>query len=82
MYSGSFLGLNAQRVMDFFHMISGGAVSFARGLNDTPKIAALVAGGQFSSRQNRIGSVAVFMAIGGAIHSRGIARRMVSILLR
>ena len=76
MYSGNFLGLNAQRVMEFFHMISGGAVSFARGLNDTPKIAALLLAVSFLPDKIGLLLVAIFMAVGGTIHSRGIARRM------
>jgi PiT family inorganic phosphate transporter len=39
--SGSFLGVNAQKLTDAGHFVSAGAVSFARGLNDTPKIVAL-----------------------------------------
>jgi len=75
-YAGSFLGINAQRVMDFFHLISGGAVSFARGLNDTPKITALLIAVTFLSPRAGLLVVALFMAIGGTIHSRKIARTM------
>src|SRR5204862_6552974 len=41
-YAGKFLGVGAQRVMDASHFLSAGIVSFARGLNDTPKIAAML----------------------------------------
>lgn len=41
-YAGSFLGVNCQRMMDAAHFLSAGVVSFARGLNDTPKMAALL----------------------------------------
>src|SRR5439155_7396324 len=41
-YTGSFIGVNAGKLVDSFHFLSAGAVSFARGLNDTPKIAALL----------------------------------------
>src|SRR5437762_1225539 len=40
-YAGTFWGINCQRVMDAGHFLSAGVVGFARGLNDTPKIAAL-----------------------------------------
>ena len=38
-YSGEVMGLSARRILDSAHYLSAGAVSFARGLNDTPKIA-------------------------------------------
>src|SRR5260370_19985836 len=37
-YTGTVLGVNAGRLLDVLHFCSAGAVSFARGLNDTPKI--------------------------------------------
>ena len=36
-YAGRFLGLESQKLMDGLHFFSAGVVSFARGLNDTPK---------------------------------------------
>src|SRR2546430_4934342 len=36
-YGGNFLGLTSQQVVDAAHFLSAGTVSFARGLNDTPK---------------------------------------------
>src|SRR3989442_718817 len=41
-YTGGFLGVNAGKLVDGFHFLSAGAASFARGLNDTPRIAALL----------------------------------------
>lgn len=41
-YAGKFVGISAQKLLDFLHFISAGVVSFARGLNDTPKIVALI----------------------------------------
>lgn len=38
-YAGTIAGVSAQRTLDISHFISAGAVSFARGLNDTPKMA-------------------------------------------
>src|SRR5947207_2103366 len=35
-YTGAFLGVSAGRLVDAMHFLSAGAVSFARGLNDTP----------------------------------------------
>jgi len=41
-YNGNFLGMNCQKLLDYFHFCSAGFVSFARGLNDTSKIVALL----------------------------------------
>jgi inorganic phosphate transporter, PiT family len=41
-YQGRIAGLEAGRVLDALHYLSGGTVGFARGLNDTPKIVALM----------------------------------------
>ena len=40
-FTGTFLGMNVQKLIDYGHYFCAGAVSFARGLNDTPKIVAL-----------------------------------------
>lgn len=58
------------------HIVSGASVCFARGLNDAPKIAALLlfvksVGGSLS-----ITGVALAMALGGWLHSRRIAETM------
>ncbi|MGK0217854.1 MAG: PiT family inorganic phosphate transporter, partial [Planctomycetota bacterium] len=37
-YNGRVLGLSAGPTLDTLHFLSGGALGFARGLNDTPKI--------------------------------------------
>jgi inorganic phosphate transporter, PiT family len=41
-YNGVVLGSTAQKLIDSMHYVSGAAVSFARGLNDTPKIVGLL----------------------------------------
>lgn len=41
-YAGTVAGVRAQRLLDGAHLLTAGAVSFARGVNDTPKIAALL----------------------------------------
>ncbi len=45
-YRGRFLGIGARPVLDAAHYLSAGVVCFARGLNDTPKIAALLLAGR------------------------------------
>jgi PiT family inorganic phosphate transporter len=59
--------------LDGAHVLSALAVSFARGLNDTPKIAALlVAAGGLGARPATV-TVIVAMAIGGLIAARRVA---------
>ncbi|MBV1923982.1 MAG: inorganic phosphate transporter, partial [Flavobacteriaceae bacterium] len=41
-YEGKLLGVSAQQILDTLHFLSAGVVSFARGLNDTPKIVGLL----------------------------------------
>src|SRR3989338_117976 len=73
-YEGKFLGVNAQTILDPLHFLSAGAVSFARGLNDTPKIVALlVAAGAIGLRWNMF-LVASVMAIGGILGARKVAK--------
>ena len=75
-YAGSFLGINSQKVMDAAHFLSAGVVSFARGLNDTPKIAALLV--VIKALDIRWGLVAVagFIAAGGLLNARKVAETM------
>jgi len=70
------LGLNRRKLTDGVHFLSAGAVCFARGLNDTPKIAALLLlvpalGASFS-----IGLVAVIMILGGLFSAKRVAETM------
>jgi PiT family inorganic phosphate transporter len=71
--TGSMLGVNGQKILDLGHFVSAGAVSFARGLNDTPKLVALGLGVSVLNFAWSIALVASFMAIGGWIHSKKIA---------
>lgn len=68
--------LEARRVLDTLHFLSAGAVSFARGLNDTPKIAALLLVVAPLSASLNIGSVALAMAAGGLLSARRVADTM------
>ena len=75
-YSGQVVGIRADKLVDFLHFLSGGLVSFARGLNDTPKIAALLLLGSTASLQWVIAMTGIFILVGGLIHSRRIAETM------
>ncbi|MCB1058401.1 MAG: inorganic phosphate transporter [Acidobacteria bacterium] len=78
-YSGQVVGLDAQRILDVCHLLTAGAVSFARGLNDTPKIAAvMVAAGALGSAHPAVALVAtgIFIAAGGLLMVRRVAETM------
>jgi PiT family inorganic phosphate transporter len=75
-YTGRFLGVNAGRLVDTVHFLSAGAVSFARGLNDTPKIAALLLVATALNIRWGLIAVAVAMAVGGLLNARKVADTM------
>ena len=75
-YAGSFVGVSAKTVLDVTHFASAGAVCFARAVNDTPKIAAILLAGQALSSNFVIASVAVAMVLGGLVSSRRVAETM------
>ncbi|HXG61014.1 MAG TPA: inorganic phosphate transporter [Planctomycetota bacterium] len=59
------------------HFLSAGAVSFARGLNDTPKLVGVVAAGGFvSGSASAAIAIGLAMSLGGIVGSRRIAQRM------
>jgi inorganic phosphate transporter, PiT family len=72
-YTGTMLGVNVQTVLDGVHYLSAGAVSFARGLNDTPKIVALSMAAGGLNLSWRVALVALFMALGGLRHAQRVA---------
>lgn len=75
-YTGKIMGIRAQKVLDFAHFISAGSVSFARGLNDTPKIVALLLVIKTLDIKWGMSAVAVGMAIGGLLSARKVAITM------
>ncbi len=78
-YRGQELGLSAGKLLDGLHDLSGGAVGFARGLNDTPKIVALLMVGEAGSAIHPnagLASVALIMAVGGMVAARRVAETM------
>lgn len=79
-YDGHCLGVRAQSIVDSVHWLSGGAVCFARAVNDTPKIAALLlASGAAWAHDNTNGVLLLVTAavvIGGLVQSRKVAETM------
>lgn len=75
-YVGEVWGLGAKRVLDVSHFLSSGLVSFARGLNDTPKIAAILLVGSCFTALQSVGVVALVIAVGGVMFAKRIAETM------
>ena len=59
--------------LDALHFLSAGAVCFARGLNDTPKMAALLVGAAGLGVKPAMLLILVLMALGGLISARHVA---------
>lgn len=75
-YSGAVLGVNAGKLLDTLHFLSAGAVSFARGLNDTPKMVALLLVASSFSMKWGFAAVAAAIALGGLLNARKVAQTM------
>jgi PiT family inorganic phosphate transporter len=77
-YAGTVAGVGAQRLLDGCHLLTAGAVSFARGVNDTPKIAALllVAAPFGLTGAPALLLVGIAIAAGGLLASRRVAVTM------
>ena len=75
-YDGHVLGISALGLVNITHSLSGIAVCFARAVNDTPKIAALLLAAGAAGLNWKLGLVAAAMAIGGLLNSRKVAETM------
>lgn len=75
-YSGRVLGITIQSMVDSLHYLSAAAVSFARGLNDTPKIVGLLLVVQALDLKISMLAVAAAMAIGGWVNAHKVAVTM------
>lgn len=75
-YDGKLLGIKAPVALDWLHYLSAGTVSFARGLNDTPKIAALLLLTPQLGGLGGVTLVAVVIACGGLLNARRVAETM------
>ena len=75
-YRGRVLGLRASTSLNALHYLSAGAVSFARGLNDTPKIVGLLVIFTAIPVQGSLWIVAMAMAVGGILNARKVAATM------
>lgn len=75
-YEGRLLGIPCQKLLDSAHFLSAGLVSFARGLNDTPKIVALLLVMPNFSLTFRMFLIVALMALGGLLNARKVAATM------
>jgi PiT family inorganic phosphate transporter len=75
-YAGKFLGFGSQKLMDGAHFLSAGVVSFARGLNDTPKIAAMLLIVKAMNIRWGFLAVGAMIAMGGLLNARKVAETM------
>jgi PiT family inorganic phosphate transporter len=62
--------------MDSLHFLSAGAVGFARGLNDTPKVAAILLASRWLDIGIGMVAVALAIAIGGLLNASKVAETM------
>lgn len=75
-YRGRLLGVSVQSLVNGLHYLSAGTVSFARGLNDTPKIVALLLFVEALRIELGMLAIATAMAIGGLLNARKVAITM------
>jgi inorganic phosphate transporter, PiT family len=75
-YLGKFWGMSTAKIVNVSHFISAGIVSFARGLNDTPKILSLMILMPSISIQGMAIAIGTSMAIGGWLNARQVAIKM------
>lgn len=62
--------------LDRLHVVSAMAICFARGVNDTPKLAALVIAAHLIAPTSSVAAIALVMALGGLIFARKVAETM------
>jgi PiT family inorganic phosphate transporter len=73
LYTDKIWDISMQKVLDIAHIFSAVAVSFARGLNDTPKIAGLLVAVEMFNIHYGMIAIAVGMAVGGLLNARRVA---------
>jgi inorganic phosphate transporter, PiT family len=75
-YVGNIGGVNAQQAVNGLHYLSAASVCFARALNDTPKMAGLLAVATLFAPSVNILILAAAMALGGILQARKVAETM------
>lgn len=72
----SLFGISSPKVLDTLHYLSAGIVSFARGLNDTPKIVGLLIIISAIDIKWSMISIAIIMAVGGLMNAKKVGVTM------
>ena len=75
-YHGRVLGINFQPLLNNLHYASAAIVSFARGLNDTPKLVSLLLITQLFGIPVYVSVLAIAMAVGGLLNAKKVAATM------
>lgn len=75
-YAGRLVGIHCSTAIDVGHYLSAGLMCFARGLNDTPKIAALFLVAPSMTPFGALALCGGSIAVGGLISSRRVAETM------
>jgi len=75
-YNGQVFGITTQKILDTLHYLSAGVVSFARGLNDTPKIVGLLLIINTLDLKWGMIAIAAVMAIGGLMNAKRVGITM------
>jgi PiT family inorganic phosphate transporter len=73
---GTVLGFNVQRCVDTMHYFSAGCVGFARGMNDAPKIVALILATAALPDWLCLVTIAMVMAVGALLNAKNVAETM------
>ncbi|MBI5503763.1 MAG: inorganic phosphate transporter [Deltaproteobacteria bacterium] len=75
-YEGRLVGVEASTALTALHLVSATAVSFARGVNDSPKIAALLLAAPMLAPRHGLVVIALAMCVGGILGARRVAETM------
>lgn len=75
-YGDRATGVSVKSMVDRLHYLSAGAVGFARGLNDTPKVVALLVTARIMDIPMGLSLVGIAMALGGLLSSSRVAETM------
>jgi PiT family inorganic phosphate transporter len=73
---GPALRWSLSRFLDRLHVASAMSICFARGVNDTPKLAALLLAAQMVGRPASVALIGIVMAAGGLVYAARVAQTM------
>lgn len=68
--------VSVSRSMDRLHILSAMSICFARGVNDTPKLTALLIAAQLFHTKASVALIGIAMVVGGLLFARQVAETM------